>query len=78
MYKRYSDETLCAAIKAVIENGVKQVDACIKYGIPFTTLTRKLGLYRACGGRLPLVSSKRKKRTRSSNVSLLFPLNIQL
>lgn len=63
VYKRYSDENLCAAIKAVVQDGVRQFDACNKYGIPFTTLTRKLRLYKACGGRLPLMLSKRKGRS---------------
>ncbi|XP_045027112.1 uncharacterized protein LOC116930791 [Daphnia magna] len=50
VYKRYTDAQLSSAIKAVVEEGIKQVDACIKYGIPFTTLTRKWSIYRAGGG----------------------------
>lgn len=75
VYKRYSEENLCAAIKAVVEDGARQFDACNKYGIPFTTLTRKLRLYKACGGRLPHVISKRKEK-RSSRSNVIFKITI--
>lgn len=61
-YKRYSEENLLAAIKAVLEEGTKQADASVKYGIPFTTLTRKIRLYCDYGGRLPRRYARRKDR----------------
>uniref|UniRef100_A0A0P5LCB0 Bric-a-brac-like protein n=1 Tax=Daphnia magna TaxID=35525 RepID=A0A0P5LCB0_9CRUS len=77
VYKRYTDAQLSSAIKAVVEEGMKQVDACIKYGIPFTTLTRKLSIYRAGGGCLLPATSKKKKRSRSSNVSVASVLSME-
>lgn len=68
IYKRYTDAQLADAIKAVVDEGMKQVDACIKYGIPFTTLTRKLSIYRAGGSCLLSMTTKKKKRSPSSKV----------
>lgn len=58
VYKQYGEQNLLTAIKAVLDDGMKQVEACVKYGIPFTTLTRKIRLYKSCGGRLPVTQHK--------------------
>lgn len=58
VYKQYGEQNLLIAIKAVLDDGMKQVEACVKYGIPFTTLTRKIRLYKSCGGRLPVTQHK--------------------
>ena len=70
VYKQYSEENLLSAIKSVLADGMKQVDACIKYGIPFTTLTRKIRLYKACGGRLPSVHRRERPRVHHSTGQL--------
>lgn len=62
VYKKYTEENLLAAIKAVVDEGIKQTDASAKFGVPFTTLTRKIHLYQEYGGRLPRYSTKRKER----------------
>ena len=50
VYKKYSEERLLEAIKAVVNDGAKNAEASAKYGIPFTTLTRKIRQCRANGG----------------------------
>lgn len=73
VYKRYSEENLLAAVRAVVEDGVKQVDASLKFGIPFTTLTRKTRLYRKTGGQLWRSSSSRTKEKNHPSVNNVQP-----
>jgi transposase len=65
VYKQYTEQNLLAAIKAVLCDGMKQAEASVKFCIPFTTLTRKIRLYQACGGRLP---TKRREKPRVHDV----------
>jgi len=67
VYKQYGEQNLLSAIKSVLDDGVKQVEACVKYGIPFTTLTRKIRQYKYYGGRLP-VTQHPKGNLRSRKV----------
>ena len=50
VYKRYSDDNLQAAMRLVVEGGAKTADASVKFGIPFTTLSRKLRIYKESMG----------------------------
>ena len=41
-YKNYTEENLREAIKSVVNLGMRTVEASFHYGIPLTTLTRKI------------------------------------
>ncbi len=43
-YKKYTPAALAAALEAVIRKEMTVKDACAHYGIPFTTLNRKIRL----------------------------------
>ncbi len=61
-YKRYTQENLVAAIRAVTEEGMKKAEACVKFGIPFTTLTRKMTwLCKTTNTELPKAKKKLRK-----------------
>ncbi len=58
-YKQYSESSLKEAISAVLENGMRATDAAGHFGIPLTTLMRKVRSHREalrCQGPPPLSS----------------------
>ena len=45
-YKQYSEAGMQAALKWVVEGGAKSSEACLQFGIPLTTFTRRMRRYK--------------------------------
>ena len=45
-YKQYTEDEMQAGLKWVLEGGAKPSEACLQYGLPLTTFSRRLRRYK--------------------------------